>query len=98
VNAAQKYEAFALVGRERSYSFTSLTGKKYYVKATNKLVSTDPEIYAIKTGFTDEAGGAMITEVNHLERKFIIIVLGSPDREGDTLKLKKAILSAYSWD
>ncbi len=97
VNAAQQYEAFALIGRDRAYSFTSDDGNKYYVRATNKLIFTDPEISAIKTGFTEEAQGAMITQINHLGHKFIIIVLGSPDRETDTLKLKKAIIGSYQW-
>jgi serine-type D-Ala-D-Ala carboxypeptidase (penicillin-binding protein 5/6) len=97
VNAVQQYQAFALIARDLSYSFTSDDGNKYYVKATNKLVGTDPEISAIKTGYTDEAQGAMITQINHLGHKFIIIVLGSPDREGDTLKLKKAIINSYQW-
>jgi D-alanyl-D-alanine carboxypeptidase len=97
VNAVQQYQAFALVGRERSYSFTSADGNKYYVKATNKLLAGDPEISAIKTGFTDEAQGAMITEINHDGHKFIIIVLGSADREGDTVRLKQAIINSYRW-
>jgi len=97
VNVVERYRTFALVGRERSYDFISDDGNKYYIKATNKLLGGDPEISAIKTGYTDEAQGAMITQINHLGHKFIIIVLGSSDREGDTLHLKRAILESYAW-
>lgn len=83
---------FANVDRKQSYSFTSLTGKSYSVKATNKLIGLDPEIHAIKTGYTDEANGAMITAVYHNDFKFIIIVLDSPNREKDTQTLKSQVI------
>ncbi len=98
VNAAQQYKAFALVGRETVYKFKSDDGFNYSVRATNKLVAGDPEISAIKTGFTEDAQGAMITEIKHDGHQFIIIVLASPNREQDTLKLKKAIIESYSWE
>ena len=97
VNAVKQFQAFSLVGRETGYSFISANGKKFSVKATNTLLPGDPEISAVKTGYTDEAQGEMITEINHQNHKFIIIVLGSPNREQDTLKLKKAILDSYLW-
>lgn len=78
--------------RDQSYSFVSENGNSYRVNATNKLLSIDPEIHAIKTGFTDEAGEAMITSVLHKNLKFTIIVLGSSDREKDTETLKKRII------
>lgn len=83
---------FSEIDRKQSYSFTSETGRAYSVKATNTLLAQDPEIHAIKTGFTDEAKGAMITAVYSGDRKFIIIVLGSTDRESDTKLLKANIL------
>ena len=87
---------FTDIARKQSYSFTSVTGKLYSIKATNVLVAEDSEIYAIKTGFTDEAQGAMITSIHHDDKKFIIIVLSSSDREGDTRLLKKQVLE--QWD
>jgi serine-type D-Ala-D-Ala carboxypeptidase (penicillin-binding protein 5/6) len=83
---------FSDLDRKQSYSFTSELGKAYTVKATNTLLSTDPDIHAIKTGYTDEAKGAMITAIHHGDVKFVIIVLGSPDRENDTLLLKSQVL------
>ncbi len=83
---------FSEIDRKQSYSFTSETGQTYSVKATNILLALDPDIHAIKTGYTDEAQGAMITAIHHLDRKFIIIVLGSSDRENDTKLLKSQIL------
>ncbi len=92
VLALQPIEFFKDIDKSTGYSFTSENGNSYYVKATNTLIKSDPEIFAIKTGFTDEAKGAMITAIHHKDRKFVIIVLDSQDREGDT-KLLKAQLT-----
>ncbi len=83
---------FSEIDRKQSYSFTSDLGNFYSVKATNTLIAQDPDIHAIKTGFTDEAKGAMITAIHHDNTRFIMIILGSTDREGDTKTLKKNIL------
>jgi D-alanyl-D-alanine carboxypeptidase (penicillin-binding protein 5/6) len=85
---------FSDLDRKQSYSFTSESGQTYSVKATNTLLAADPEIHAIKTGFTDEAKGAMITAVYHDNKKFVIIVLGSTKREEDTKLLKQQVIAA----
>ncbi len=87
---------FTDIDRQQSYSFTSETGQTYSVKATNTLLASDPEIHAIKTGYTDEAKGAMITAIHHNDSRFIIIVLGSPQREADTKLLKSQIIKQVS--
>ncbi len=83
---------FTDIDRKQSYSFTSELGKTYSVKATNTLLAGDEEIHAVKTGYTNEAQGAMITAIVHNDKRFIIIVLNSPDREGDTKLLKSQVL------
>ncbi|MDQ3018531.1 MAG: serine hydrolase [bacterium] len=93
--AIHKYPVFELIDRELSYSFTSNTGRSYSVRATNKLLSRDPEIHAVKTGFTNEAQGAMITSIVHKNGKFIVIVLGSQNRESDTILLKNRIIKTF---
>ncbi len=85
---------FSKIDRKQSYSFTSELGNAYSVKATNSLLATDSEIHAIKTGYTDEAGGAMITAIYHDSYKFVMIVLGSTDREADTKLLKTQMLAS----
>ncbi len=92
LTAIRPLTLFSSLDREQSYNFTSENGNQYFIKATNTLISTDPEIHAIKTGFTDEAGGAMITAIYHANKKFVIIVLGSTNREDDTELLKKQVI------
>ena len=97
VDATQRFTAFQLLGRSTSYEFTGLGGKHYSILATNKLIAADPELVAIKTGFTLEAQGTMITAATHNSHTIIIIVLGSSDRERDTLLLKHQVFEAYVW-
>ena len=57
----------------------------------------DKEIFAVKTGRTEQAQEAMITKVLHKGRVFVIIVLGSNNREADTLSIKDQLLNNIAW-
>lgn len=96
VQSAYGMDTFRALGRFQSYSFESLSGKPYQIKSTNKLISSHSDIEAIKTGYTDEARGAMITAFKSGERRIAIIVLGSSDREQDTLAIKSAVEKALT--
>ena len=63
--------------------------------ATNKLIQNHADIQAIKTGFTNEAHGAMATKIDLLGRQIVVLVLDSQNREGDTLKLKDAVANNF---
>ena len=66
---------------------TDITGlKKYKLLNLNKLLGTNG-VNGIKTGFTDEAGGVLVTSRIKNGRKLIIIVMKSDDRFLDTQKL-----------
>ncbi len=95
VQAISTYPTFKDLDRLQNYSFTNAEGKTFSVKATNKLLAGDPEIHAVKTGFTDQAGEAMITSIEHNGNNFIIIVLDGTNREQDTKLLKNEIIKAY---
>ncbi len=94
VTALRKVFDFSQIDRLNGYSFNGLGGQVYSVKATNKLLAANPDMHAIKTGFTDDAQGAMIVCIQYgstPEQSFIIIVLQSPQREADTIYLKNKI-------
>lgn len=96
VDQTQQLAVFTQLGRKESYSFRGMSGKLYDVVATNKLVSEYPDIEAVKTGHTIAAQDSMISKVTAKDgRKIIVIVLGSVNREKDTLKLKDEIFKAY---
>lgn len=94
VSKTRSLPLFSGIDRKTSYSFVSQTGRSYSVKATNTMLSTDSEIHAVKTGFTDEAKGAMIIAVKHEDKNFVVIVLGSTKRELDTKILKQQVIEA----
>lgn len=95
VKVIEKLSIFESISRSQSYEFTSLNGKKFTTQATNKLLGKYDDIQAIKTGFTETAQGSMITKIPLNGHQIILIILGSPDREDDTLRLKRAIESSY---
>lgn len=94
----QKFSAFTDIGRRNKYDFISDSGTHYKITATNRLLNQAPNIYAIKTGFTERSGGSMATKIILGTTKIGLVVLGSENRENDTLELKKALETNFSWD
>ncbi len=93
VMATQKLAVFTSLGRQTGYNFTGSLGRLYSAKATDTLIAGHPEIQAIKTGYTQGAGQAMITKATENTHSIYIIVLDSQDREGDTLELEQQIFN-----
>ena len=58
----------------------------------NELLS-DPNVIGVKTGFTNEAGGVLITDYVFEGRQLIIVVMKSEDRFLDTRKIIEEIKS-----
>jgi D-alanyl-D-alanine carboxypeptidase len=93
--ATQQLGAFKNVSRYRSYAFKEATLKKAFkIESTNKLIASHPEIEAIKTGYTDNSLGALAIRVNTQSASYVILVLGSKDRETDALTLENILLSS----
>lgn len=97
VSATQSKALFALAGRKTHYDFTDLEGRDYTIAATNKLIASHEDIEAIKTGLTPEAGGAMVVRAKKDGHSVILIVLGSSQREQDTLAIKEEVFSKFIW-
>lgn len=64
---------------------------------TNKLLGKIPIILGGKTGFTEEAGGCMLTFSNINNNYLITVILGSNNREDDTEKLINWAQTAWIW-
>lgn len=77
--------------------------KKAFVNNSNNTISHKlsnlnellvvPGVTGIKTGFTNEAEGVLVTSFEHNKKTFIIAVLGSQDRFQDTRLLIEGILN-----
>ena len=65
--------------------------------STNKLLGKIPVILGGKTGYTDEAGGCMLTFSKIDSSYLVTVVLGSQNREDDTEKLINWAQTAWLW-
>lgn len=93
VQALLPSNVFEQTSKKSSYSFESLQGRSFTTTATNKLIDKYSDLYAIKTGFTNTALGSMVNLVKHNDQTYLLIVIGSPDREADTLELRNLVIN-----
>lgn len=80
----------------------SADGKiSHRLKNTNALLGVISEIKAGKTGYTEMAGGSLALLISDFhfggENNIITVVLGSPDRFGESEKLINWLRMAYIW-
>lgn len=85
-------KTFNSTWRATEYSFSGQLKTQYYTRATNILLQNYPDLHAIKTGFTAEAGGSMISLLKYGGKDYLLIVIGSPNREDDTVTIRQRIL------
>lgn len=83
---AMKDARFAQIVSTKEKVFSTLTGNTYDVFSINKLLGVSGVI-GIKTGQTNGAGGVLTTAKMENGRKYIIVVMQSTDRFGDTQSL-----------
>lgn len=84
--ALQKEEISKIV-RTRSIQVQNRTGShQFFLNNLNTLLQFE-DVIGIKTGFTNEAGGVLLTAINKNSKTFIVAVLKSQDRFADTKDL-----------
>lgn len=88
----------AEVVNTKSKVLTTIDGKNSYsVENLNKLLGYDGVI-GMKTGFTEGAGGVLVTAKEEKGRKFILAVIKSQDRFADTLSLLNYLRNNVSYE
>lgn len=88
--ALQKSELAKIV-KTRSIQVANRTGThQFYLNNLNELLEYD-DVVGIKTGFTNEAGGVLLTAINKKGKLFIVAVLKSQDRFSDTWDIMQFI-------
>lgn len=65
-------------------SVTGESGQVYPLRTTNQLLVSNPAVYGIKTGWTDNAGECLVAGMRIDDRDVLTVVLGSQDRFGET--------------
>ncbi|MEZ4180458.1 MAG: serine hydrolase [Candidatus Doudnabacteria bacterium] len=90
VKAMLAKKVFEQTWKKSSFSFTGISGSSFSTSATNKLAAQYSDLFAIKTGYTNEALGSMVNLVKR-DHDYLLIVIGSANRESDTLKLRSQL-------
>jgi D-alanyl-D-alanine carboxypeptidase (penicillin-binding protein 5/6) len=86
------------VSRE-SFLLSSADGNyRVNLNNTNRLLREIPNTLGIKTGTTEGAGEVLIYEYKDDLKDIVIIVMGSRDRFGDTVKILNWIGKNYTWE
>ncbi len=96
VKESLEHGLFDLIARNKTYKFSGIRGN-YSVKATNKLIFRDSNIFTVKTGNTPEALGAMVSRSFITGKDIVFIVLKSKNREEDTLRLRELVVRSFNW-
>jgi D-alanyl-D-alanine carboxypeptidase len=87
---AIKYDSFSKIVGTEAVTLESLNSTNVYkLTNTNELLLNLPGTIGVKTGQTPEAGQCLsyMYENPSKKQKFLIVILGSSDRFGDTKKL-----------
>jgi serine-type D-Ala-D-Ala carboxypeptidase (penicillin-binding protein 5/6) len=80
----------------QSSSISSSTGHSYPLATTNHLLK-DSRFHGIKTGYTQSAGQSVVSLAMVAGHPVITVVLGSPDRFGETTRLINYLEGAIQW-
>lgn len=95
---ALKNPVFAKMVATPKIEVSDISGRmKHQLFNINVLLASLPGIKGIKTGWTEEAGECLVSLVERNGKKIIIVVLGSQDRFGETIKLIDWIFTNHRW-
>ncbi|MDD4290280.1 MAG: hypothetical protein PHH83_03320, partial [Patescibacteria group bacterium] len=98
---AFSYEDIKLETSQKKYSFQLESGKTIEVSNTNELIGGYLNIKAGKTGYTEEAGYCLVSEVEYDNKgPILVVVLGSNshfERFSDLKDVSNWIFKNYNW-
>lgn len=95
---AIKNPVFSEIVSTHEIKVTSVDGKIIHnLTNINELLGKVPGVIGVKTGWTVNAGEALVTLVERDGNKIMLAVLASDDRFGETEKLIDWIYSNYEW-
>lgn len=91
-NAMKNDKIREIVGTQRKVVYDSTGLTAHPLTNLNELLA-EKNVTGVKTGFTNEAGGVLVTSYMHNGRELIIVVMKSQDRFSDTRKIISEINS-----
>lgn len=99
INLEKNYPLLAEIVATKEYLVPNIVNevenhKEYYLKNSSPLLDLDGYL-GIKPGFTPEAEWCLLTLVARGNEQYLIVVLGSEDRKGDSLALLDYLTQNY---
>lgn len=91
-NAMKNDKIREIVGTQKKVVYDSTGLTAHPLTNLNELLA-EKNVTGVKTGFTNEAGGVLVTSYMHNGRELIIVVMKSKDRFSDTRKIISEINS-----
>ena len=85
--ALTKHREIFKITKKQEYRIRDLKFSREHSILNINSLQSNPEFIGGKTGFIEESGGNLLSVFNLQRSDYLIIVLGSEDRFGDTLKL-----------
>lgn len=94
--ATTTYPAIAEIVKTESASIAKTREhKKYELPNWNSLLGVYPGVDGVKIGFTDEAGHVTIVTATREEERFLVVLLGAPDRRAKDLWVAELLNLAF---
>lgn len=89
---------FAKIVGTRKITVSDVDYTRFYdLVNVNRLLGQIPGVAGVKTGFTEEAGESLISEVKRDRKSVLIVVLKSKDRFGETKDLINWVFDNFDW-
>lgn len=81
----------------KNITFTDITGsKRFILESTNKLLGVEG-VRGLKTGWTPESGECLVSLVTRDGKSILVVLLGSEDRFGESIKLINWVYDNFDW-
>lgn len=94
----KNHPALLEISRQKSATLKDLiSGAEREILNINAFSHSRTDFYGGKTGYTDQAGGNLITILDHEGRKILYVVLGTDDRFGQTELLSDWTFKTFSF-
>jgi D-alanyl-D-alanine carboxypeptidase (penicillin-binding protein 5/6) len=95
---AMSYPVFSKIVVTKTKYVSDITGKyHHYLHNINELLSEVTGIRGVKTGWTEQAGGCLVTDTVREDNEIIVVVLGSQDRFMDSKNLIEWTYKEHNW-
>lgn len=96
---AMKNKLFSKMVGTKSITVADITYTYFHeLKNVNELLGKISGVTGVKTGFTQNAGEILVSEVQKNGRNILFVVLKSQDRFGDTAQLIEWVFANFTWE